>query len=52
MADIGFTRSTTISDVSANSTWFDGIDWMHGPEDTFPMTSVDQVILRNEELKL
>ncbi|XP_066913677.1 uncharacterized protein [Clytia hemisphaerica] len=51
IADIGTRRGTTISDVSANSTWFNGFEWMCDPEDTFPTKSVDQVKLTNEDLK-
>ena len=51
IADIGTRRGTTINDVSDNSTWFNGFNWMCNPENTFPMKSVDEIKLSNEEIK-
>ena len=50
LADIGTRKGVTIADVSDDSEWINGQDWMNGDESTFPMKSFREAVLSKNDL--
>ena len=42
--------TVSIKDVSADSAWVNGFDWMSGNKDDFPMTAVKDLKLNQSDL--
>ena len=51
IADVGTRKGLKISDVAQDSTWINGLSWMSGPSEDFPVRTVEQVKLDNVELQ-
>ena len=49
IADLGTRKGATISDVGPNSPWIQGYPWMRGPEENFPLKTIDEVMLTNKQ---
>ena len=49
VSDIGTRKGATISDVGPDSEWAKGKPWMSEAEENFPLKTVDEVILSNQE---
>ena len=47
--DIGTRRTATLSDVGDGSHWKEGLDWMHQSSSTFPIKTINEVMLDAEE---
>ena len=50
IADIGTRKGATINDVGPESNWVNGLPWMRGNTDEFPMKSVRELVLGNNAL--
>ena len=50
IADLGTRRGVSINDVSADSTWVNGFDWMSGNKADFPITAVKDLKLNQSDL--
>ena len=50
IADIGTRRGATLADVSGDSIWFNGFQWMHEAVVTFPAKTVDEIKLNQEDI--
>ena len=51
IADMGTRRGSTIADVSSDSQWINGFDWMHGPRDQFPVFSVEEIKFQQTDVE-
>ena len=51
IADLGTRRGVTIEDVTSESVWQTGFDWMKLDVSMFPVKTVDQVKLNSSEEK-
>ena len=49
IADLGTRKGAKLSDVDANSDWINGLPWMRGPSEEFPIQTVEQISLSNRE---
>ena len=49
-ADIGTRKGATIADVSEDSPWVNGLDWMSLPVSEFPVKTIDEINLTPEEM--
>ena len=52
IADIGTRRVSSLDVVQKDSVWFNGHQWMQGDESEFPMQTVEEVIMSNQELQI
>ena len=43
LADMGTRRGATVADISSESEWINGKEWMRGKREDFPVTTVDEV---------
>ena len=50
-ADLGTRKGAKISDISEGSVWMNGFDWMREERSEFPVKSVDDLKLSDDELK-
>ena len=50
VADIGTRKGASIADISSNSPWICGFDWMKKDKSYFPVKSVNEIKLKNNEL--
>ena len=50
IADIGTRKGATIDDVSNESVWINGHDWMHLDQSSFPVRSAQDLKLDESEL--
>ena len=51
IADIGTRNGSKLVDLDQESLWINRFNWMKGDKSTFPVMSVDQLSLSNEEIK-
>ncbi|MEM7375655.1 MAG: hypothetical protein AAF587_44090, partial [Bacteroidota bacterium] len=51
IADIGTRKGASLADVSEDSTWFNGFQWMSESKSAFPVKSVNDIKLTNDEMK-
>ena len=51
MADLGTRKGAKISDISEESDWINGKEWCRGEKSDFPIKSVDDLKLTDDELK-
>ena len=49
-ADLGTRKGVKISDIAADSDWCNGLPWMCLPEDEFPIKTIDQVKLDQQQI--
>ena len=49
IADIGTRKGAKIENVGPNSPWIQGLPWMRGQEEIFPLKSVDEIVLSGKE---
>ena len=49
IADIGTRRCTSIDVVSVESIWIKGFNWMRSDESEFPMMTIEEINLSNQE---
>ena len=50
-ADLGTRKGAKISDISEGSVWMNGFDWMREERSEFPVKSVDDLKLSDDEFK-
>lgn len=48
IADIGTRKGATIKDIGPESPWINGLPWMSGPSNEFPIKSVNDILLVGE----
>ena len=51
IADLGTRRGATIADVSQDSKWMNGMDWMKLPSSEFPMKSAQDLRVTESDIK-
>ena len=51
IADLGMRRGAKIEDVSSNSAWINGLEWMKEEVSSFPVTSFNDLKLSYQEAK-
>ena len=51
-SDIGTRKGATIKDVTENSLWANGPEWAELERENFPIKSVNEIKLNNEDVKL
>ena len=49
-ADIGTRKGATLEDVSQESVWINGLPWMREAEEDFPVQTIEEVKLSQQEL--
>ena len=52
IADLGTRRGVSIQEISQNSSWFNGYPWMTDDSSKFPIKSIEEIKLSNEEARL
>ena len=52
MADLGMRKGAKLDDISENSSWIIGQDWPKSDKKSFPIKSVNDLQLCNEEKKI
>ena len=52
VSDIGTRKGATISDIGPESAWINGLPWMSRDQTEFPLKTIDEVILSNNEKSL
>jgi len=50
IADLGTRRGATFKDINQSSSWINGFEWMHRDSSSFPMKSVKELKLTNDEV--
>ena len=50
IADLGTRKGVRVKDVADGSEWIKGFPWMSGPEEEFPIRTLEQVQLTQQEL--
>ena len=52
MADLGTRKGAEIVDISANSSWYNSLDWAKTEIECFPIKSVNEIKLTNNDITL
>ena len=50
IADLGTRKGVKIEDAAEGSNWILGYPWMPGPEEDFPIKTLDQINLSQKDL--
>ena len=50
VSDMGTRKGVKVADVADGSTWTTGLPWMSGPEEDFPIHSLEQLKLNQQEM--
>ena len=51
LADMGTRRGATIADISSDSEWINGKEWMRGKVEDFPVSTVDEVRFQQADVE-
>ena len=52
LADLGTRKGAKLSDVSPDSVWCCGYEWMKGEIDKFPVKSIEEIKLKESEMEM
>ena len=51
LADMGTRRGATIADISSDSEWINGKEWMRGRREDFPVTTMEEVRFQQADVE-